>query len=230
MHFSETELALIGALAEPDADAYRDRVEHALGREALGRQLEELLDAARSEVVEKFEELVEELDVMGVDLGGDTSGVDAVWSHVQERRQKTEKTKSKRRTRGILRAVLRGAAAAAGTAAGAFVAGPGAVAGGGAAMLAADRLLDAVLPEIVVPEQDRETQLRSIRDVVKRLRRDALKAFDSSLEKGLLGPLEERLVPPRLAAIQSLNAFVEAADRHRQVLREPLDSPTPTDG
>lgn len=75
-----------------------------------------------------------------------------------------------------------------------------------------------------MPSQSRDAHLRRTRQLVESVRRDALTTFESTLESGLLQPLEQRLVPPRVEAIDTLAMFVATAEHHRQILRDAVDA------
>lgn len=218
-HFSEAELTLIEAFAASDVDAYRDRVQQALDPAGLGRRIEEILNAIRTEMIEKFEELAEELEVLGVEVDDDFDEFEALWEEVQRDRRTLDDTARQRKRRRIVRAIIRGAVTgAAGVAGAAASGGPAAAAAGGAGDLAAKALLDRVLPDIEVPSQSRDAHLQRTRQFIEGRRRDALQTFQSTLESELLHPLEQRVVSPRLGSIGTLARFVATAEGQRQIL------------
>ena len=183
------------------------------------------MESARAEIVEKFAELAEELDVLGFEVDGGVSGLEGVWGQVQEHRREADAAARKTQRRRIVRTVVR----------------------------RCRRYRRGCRGRSPPPEEwEQRAPVRSPRKPrgqsliacyrISRFRprtgrRNCATFGSTSLgfaatrcaplrprsETALLQPLEQQLVPPRVGAIGTLTTFIDSVELHRQTLGDPAD-------
>jgi hypothetical protein len=223
-HFTEAEVGLLDALESDTKGSFSKAAEAVLNRDALAAQLRDHVEAAKGELVEKFSDLQEELELLEeLDLEVEVE-LDAVWAAERRRRRTQEQREKKVQRRKVARSATRVAAGLVGGAIG-FLAGGGAGASLGFAIAdeGATRVIDKALPEVRQVKNDPRARLRAVRSALSTARDQFCKEFDRALEAGLLAPTRASVVAPRRASIKALGAvevkleqFSQAIDgRHR---------------